>query len=116
MSLLELASNVTNQLIRPHLGSSRKIHSSQKIHSSLTLSNKTNYTPKARPLDDDPDFWENARKTGLGNWLELDLYGYTHALVERLIGESPGTALQTLRQTAMSGTSAHFLTIFPWLI
>ena len=106
MSLLESGSNVPKLLNRPHLGSSRKIHSSQKIHSSLTLSNNTNYTPKARPLNDDPNFWENARKNGLGDWLELDLYEYTQSLVERLIGERPGTALQALRQTAMWGTLA----------
>jgi hypothetical protein len=56
-------------------------------------------------LNDDPNFWENVRKNGLGNWLELDLYEYTQTLVERLIGERLGTALQTLRETVMSGTS-----------
>jgi hypothetical protein len=111
--LLEISSNITNQWIRPHLGSSRKIHSSQKIHSSLTLSNNKNYTPKARPLNDDPNFWEDVRKTGLGPWLERDLYEYTHALVERLIGERPGTAVHTLRQTAMWGMSAQFFVFFP---
>ena len=118
MSLLELGSarNVTNLLIRPHLGSSCKIHSSQKIHSSFTLSNNTNYTLKACPLNDDPNFWENARKNGLGPWLELDLYEYTHTLVEKLIDECPGAALQTLLQTAMWGTSAHFFIFSPWLI
>jgi hypothetical protein len=80
------------------------------------LSNNTKYTPKARPLDDDVDFWENARKNGLGDWLELDLYDYTRTLVERLIGEHPGTALQTLRQTAMSGMPAQLLTLFLCLI
>jgi hypothetical protein len=110
VSLLESVSHVTNWLIRPHLGSSRKIHPGQKIHSSLTLSNNTKYTPKARPLDDDPLFWVHAHENGLGDWLELDLYEYTETLVERLIGERPGTALQTLRETVMSGTSAQFFT------
>jgi len=97
-------------LIRPHLGSSRKIHPGQKIHGSLILSDKTRgeYIPKARPLDGDPTFWEKARTKGLGDWLERDLYEQTHALLQRLITESPGTVLQTLRQTAMSGTSAQF--------
>jgi len=58
---------VTNWLIRPHLGSPRKIHAGQKIHSSLMLSNNRRYTPKARPLDDSPDFWEEARENGLGD-------------------------------------------------
>ena len=97
-------------MIRPHLGASRKIHPGQKIHSSLILSDKTHveYTPKAHPLDSDPDFWEKARTEGLGDWLELDLYQHTYDLVKRLITESSGTVLQTLRQTAMSGMSAHF--------
>ena len=112
MSLLELGSYVTNYLIRPHLGSSRKIHSGQKIHGSLTLSNNTNYTPKARPLDDNPNFWENARKNGLGDWLERDLYEYTYTLVEKLVGGRPGTALQTLRETVISGTSDQFFRFF----
>ena len=88
-----------------HLGSSRKIHPGQKIHSSLTLTNDTNYTPKARPLNDDPKFWENTCKNGLGDWLELDLYEYTQTLVERLMGERPGTALRTLHEIVKSGTS-----------
>jgi len=101
-------------LIRPHLGSSRKIQLDQKIHSSLTLSNNINYTPKARPLDDNRNFWENARKNGLGDWLERDLYEYTLTLVEKLISERPGTALQPLRQTARWSTSAEFFIFSPW--
>ena len=80
------------------------------------LSNNKNYTPKARPLDDDPNFWENARENGLGDWLELDLYEYTRTLVERLIDERPGTALQTLRQTAMWATPAQFFIFSLWFI
>jgi hypothetical protein len=104
---------VTNWLIRPHLGSPRKIHPGQKIHSSLTLTDKTDgeYTPKARPLDDDPGFWEEAR-TKHNNWLELDLYEYTETLVKQFVTDAPGTALQTLRQTAMSGTTAQFFLNF----
>jgi len=85
---------VINWLIRPHLGSSRKIHPGQKIHSSLLLSDNRHY------------FWQ-ARSDGLGDWLELDLYEYTQTLVWMLINETPGT-LQTLHQTAMSGTLARF--------
>jgi len=104
---------VTNWLIRPHLGFPRKIHPGQKIHSSLTLTDKTNgeYTPKARPLYDDPGFWEEARMKH-SDWLELDLYEYTETLVKCLFSESPGTALQTLRQTTMSGTTAQFFKFF----
>jgi len=103
---------VTNSLVRPHLGLPRKIHFGQKIHSSLQLSSDKKYTPKARPLDDRPTFWEEARTKGLGDWLELDLYKYTETLVERFISESPGTALQNLRETAVSGTPAQLLTLF----
>ena len=108
VSRLKFDSTVTNWFIRPHLGSSRKIHSGQKIHSSLILSDKKRgeYTPKARPPDEDPNFWARGLAMGLGDWLEPDLYEHTHALLERLITESPGTVLQTLHQTAMSGTSA----------
>ncbi|KIM35808.1 hypothetical protein M413DRAFT_32265 [Hebeloma cylindrosporum] len=88
---------------KPHLGFPRKIHPGQKIHSSLTLSDKTNgeYTPKARPLNDDPAFWTEAR-TKHSQWLELDLYEYAETLVKYLITDSPGNALQTLSQTVMS--------------
>jgi hypothetical protein len=106
---------VINLLIRPHLGSPRKIHSGQKIHSSLMLSNNTKYTPKALPLDNDPGFWEEVRRKGLGDWLERDLYEYTLTLVKSLVGECPGTALQTLEQTAMSGTPARNTFFSLWL-
>ena len=91
---------------RPHLGSSRKIHIGQKIHSSLTLSDNTKYTPKARPIVDNPNFWKEVRTMGLGDWLAIDLYEYTETLVEKLITERSGTVLETLRQTVMSGLSA----------
>ncbi|KJA23435.1 hypothetical protein HYPSUDRAFT_137760, partial [Hypholoma sublateritium FD-334 SS-4] len=63
---------------KPHCGSPRKIHKGQKIHSSLLLAAKLidgqAYNPKARPLEDNPDFWETSRNKGLGEWLEQDLY------------------------------------------
>ena len=117
MSLLRLYSNVPDKLSRPHLGSSRKIHTGQKIHSSLTLSDNTQYTPKARPLVDNPNFWMEARTKGLGDWLAMDLYEYTETLVEKLITGRTGTVtvMQTLRETAMSGPSAQFFIYFLWL-
>jgi hypothetical protein len=48
----------------------------QKIHNFLMLSDNRKYTPKARPLDGNPNFWEEARTKGLGNGLELDFYEY----------------------------------------
>jgi len=63
-------------------------------------------------LDGDPSFWDKTWTKGLGDWLELDFYEHIHALVGRLMTESAGAVLQTLRQTAMSGTSAQSFTIF----
>ncbi|KJA17515.1 hypothetical protein HYPSUDRAFT_124978, partial [Hypholoma sublateritium FD-334 SS-4] len=74
---------------RPHFGSPRKIHEGQKIHSSLLLAeelfNSEPYTPKARPVGDDPSFWQTARENGLGQWLELDLYEYIDNLVKSFV-------------------------------
>ena len=67
------------------------------------LSDKAKYTPKARPLDDNPNFWDKGL-TGLGDWLESDLYEDTQTLVKNLITDRTGTAEQTLCQTAMWGT------------
>jgi len=65
-------------------------------------------------LDGNPNFWEKAHTQGLANWLELNLYEHTHDLMVRLIAGSPGngTALQTLGQTAMLGTSQFSLYIY----
>ena len=49
---------VTSLLLRPHCGFPHKIHPGQKIHSPLMLSDNRKYTPKACPLDGDPNFWE----------------------------------------------------------
>ncbi|KDR70482.1 hypothetical protein GALMADRAFT_76143, partial [Galerina marginata CBS 339.88] len=88
---------------KPHLGSSRKIHAGQKIHGSLVLSNKMGdgYTPKARPLGDDPSFWKEARAEGLGDWLAADLYEFAQTLVEKFLNETDNTALQTLPYFSM---------------
>ncbi|KDR68088.1 hypothetical protein GALMADRAFT_146577 [Galerina marginata CBS 339.88] len=85
----------------PHFGSSRKIHPGQKIHSSLLLTNKSSkeYTPKARPAGDNPQFWESYREGG--DWLELDLYDYAKALLMRFISHDVN-AMQALRHTAAS--------------
>ncbi|KJA17498.1 hypothetical protein HYPSUDRAFT_192134 [Hypholoma sublateritium FD-334 SS-4] len=96
---------------KPHLGSPRKIHKGQKIHSSFLLAerliNGQPYTPKARPLEDDPNFWETARKDGLGEWLEQDLYEYVNELVKQFINTlhvdmvDDSIILQNLRQIAL---------------
>ena len=99
---------------RPHLGSSRKIHANQKIHGSLLLADKlkSDYTPKARPLDGDLLFWDKARSEGLGDWLELDLYDLVRAHVEKFITKDDNTVWQILRQTATWGKFAQYLRIF----
>ena len=99
---------------RPHLGSSRKIHANQKIHSSLLLAGKlkSEYTPQARPLDDNPLFWETARREWLGDWLELDLYDLVGAHVEKFITENDSTVWQILRQAATWGKFAQYLRVF----
>ena len=70
------------------------------------------YTPKARPLDDKPLFWETARQEGLGEWLELDLYDLVRAHVEKFITEDDSTVWQILRQAATWGKLAQYLRIF----
>ena len=72
----------------------------------MTGKARSKYTPKARPLDDDPNFWENARTTGLRDWQECDSYEYTETLVKSLECAVNGTTLQTLRQIAISGKPA----------
>ena len=61
------------------------------------------YMPKARPVEDDPGFWENARTQGLGEWLELDLYEYIDDLVKRFVASPNVTLLDHLHQTALWG-------------
>jgi hypothetical protein len=74
---------------------------------------KTEYTPKARPLDDDPSFWETAREKGLGkSWLESDLYDVVRTHVENFIIKHDSTVWQILRQTVTWGKHAQFLRIF----
>ena len=69
------------------------------------------YTPKARPLNDDLSFWETARQKGLGDWLESELYDVVGAHVERFITEHDSTVWQILRQTVTSGKLAQYLRI-----
>ena len=112
-SILQLRGNTTNCFFRPHLGSSRKIHANQKIHGSLMLAGnlKTGYTPKARPLDDNPSFWEKAREEGLGDWLELDLYDAVRAHVENFITKNDSTEWQILCRDVIWGKLAQYLRI-----
>ena len=98
---------------RPHFGSSRKIHANQKIHGSLLLAGKfmSEYTPKACPLH--PSFWDTARREGLGDWLELDLYDAVRSYVEEFITKNDNAVWQILRQTATwGGKLALYLRIF----
>ena len=72
------------------------------------LSDNRQYTPKARPPVDKPNFWKDV----LGDWLVNDLYEQTKILVEKHISESTGTALQSLRDIAISGPSDRFYIFF----
>ena len=117
VNILELRGKTSiNCFVRLHLGSSRKIHDNQKIHGSLLLAGKlkSEYTPKARPLDDDLSFWDTAREKGLGHWLELDLDDAVRAHVERFIKDHDSTVWENLRQIATwAGKLAPYLRIFP---
>ena len=82
MGLFVVGIIFVNPFVRPHLGSSRKIHQGQKIHISLVPaagSTTENYFPKARPFDDNPSFWqmlsgeEKELNVNISKWLEVDL-------------------------------------------
>ena len=92
---------------RPHFGLPRKIHKGQKIHSSCLwageLINGQPYIPKARPVGDDPGFWNTARADGLGDWLELDLYEYIDNLVKGFVEHPSIASLEDLHRTAVWG-------------
>ena len=80
----------------------------------LAGESKSEYTPKASPLGDDPSFWVTVRKEGLGNWLELDLNDAVRAHVEKFITEHDSTVWENLRQIATwGGKFALYLRIFP---
>ena len=70
------------------------------------------YTPKARPLGDNSLFWETARRKGLGDWLELDLYDLVRTHVEKFIIEHDNAVWQALGETATWGKLAQQLRIF----
>ena len=98
-------------VIRFHLGSSRKIHPGQKIHISLTLIDPEKmYTPKARPLEEDSDsFWLKFRgdtwkeDSFKHTWIEFDLYEDAEKAIEVFSANPNNTnASQTLREIGMS--------------
>ena len=64
------------------------------------------YTPKARPFDDNRSFWKTLRdkeRAPTDEWLELDLYEHSKSAVEKLVTEGDDTALKSLHQTSISG-------------
>lgn len=87
------------------MGAPRKIHAGQKIHGSLILTNKgrNEYTPKARPLEDDPNFWTNSCTKGLGDWKAVDLFEGTQDLMNRFVAQQDESVWELLRRTAMTG-------------
>ena len=103
-----------NRLIRPHLGSSRKIHPGQRIHSSLLLGDEASasYNPKARPVNDDSSFWTILRTKGFqSEWLEIDLYKATQTAMEDYIAGNCNTALHVLNKIATSGKPTWFQSV-----
>ena len=92
--------------IRPHLGSSRKIHPGQKIHSSLLLDDgaSTDYTPMARPVDDDFLFWSKLQADKFkSDWLEIDLYQATETVLRDYIDGHHDMSFRILQKIATSG-------------
>jgi hypothetical protein len=71
--------------------------------------NEDGYTPKARPLNDDPQFWNELRKDRLNEWLTYDLY-YIQIVVERLaiFVDQDKTSLETLHRIAKMGKPSRF--------
>jgi len=106
---------LTKERLRPHLGSGRKIHEGQRVHSSLVLARRTEYIPKARPLDDDESFWRHLLDegaTGLQfrhDWLEHDLADLTWDSIGRFISDATGdgSILDGLRLYTATGKSAE---------
>jgi len=88
-------------VIRPHLGASRKIHPGQKIHGSFFLGDIP-YTPKARPFEDDVEFWETLRsKRFSSDLVELELYEKTRLVMESF-NDEPAYAVDSLHRIATS--------------
>jgi len=104
----------TINLIRPHLGSSRKIHPGQRIHTSFVLSDNTEYIPKARSAVNEDGFWGDLRdesQTELRHkWLERDLKDYTWDIVRRFI-DKPSSSLEGLGEYTPSGKFSELQTL-----
>ena len=72
-----------------------------------------NYTPKARPFNNDTSFWKMLRDkekdptANISEWLELDLYEHSKLAVEKLVTEGDDTALKSLYHTYISGKLSH---------
>ena len=81
------------------------------------LINGQPYIPKARPLEDDPNFWRRAHENGLGEWLEQDLYEYVDALATKFINTlcndnvEDSVLLNNLRQIAVGGKQTNPLNL-----
>jgi hypothetical protein len=89
------------------------MHPGQKIHSSFLLASgesANKYIPKARPYADIEIFWRKLRGEGIDSeyaaqWLEVDLYESTQAIVESYITRPDSAALQRMCEIATSGKS-----------
>ena len=69
-----------------------------------------NYTPEARPFNNNDLFWtmlRDKKKEYTDEWLELDLYEYSEFAVKKLVSEGDDTALRSLYHTSISGKLSH---------
>jgi hypothetical protein len=93
------------------------MHPGQKIHSSFLLASgegANKYIPKARPYAKDKDFWGKLRDDSeyAGQWLEVDLYESTQAIVEKYITGPDSGAWQRMCEIATSGKTLRFIPFF----
>jgi hypothetical protein len=70
------------------------------------------YTPKARPFNENPSFWEMLRDgekestAYISEWLELDLYEQSKRAAEKLV-DGDDTALNSLHDIFILGKLSH---------
>ena len=100
------------KLVRPHLGSPRKIHEGQKFHTSFVLAEDFKvgrYVPKARPPTSNENvesFWKSATAQSLEHQLSdhfgkvVESFFNTHKSDFESEQENSGIDLMTLYQSA----------------
>lgn len=98
-------------MLRPHLGSHRKIHNGQKIHASVVLGDGS-YIPKARPPIDIISLFHIPRsERSKSDWVQFDS-DFAQHVVEGFVAGHHG-AIETWQSIAMSGAPAWSSKDFP---